>query len=107
MANPLVPQHRRKAFILLPAKVPNPGGQYRTDMVVLPRIRAVREIVGRVIEVQILAIPAAHEVLHIKGSAHGDDTGDLIRMAEAEVRGLIAAEAATGGDHSRRLVLLV
>src|ERR1700744_1934097 len=105
MADPFVTQHRSKALILLPAKVPHAGSQRRTNMVVLPRIRAVSEIVGRVIEVQIFAIPAVNKVLHIKGSAHGDNPGDLIRVAESEVRSMKRAEAATGGDQSRRLVL--
>src|SRR3984957_2525376 len=105
MADPLVPQHRSKALILLPAEVLHAGSKHGSNMVVLPRIRGVSEIVGRVVEVQVFAIPAVNEVLHIKGSAHGDNAGDLIRVAEAEVRGVKGAEAATGGDQSRRLVL--
>src|ERR1700722_19221241 len=106
MADALVPQNRCKPLLLLPAEVPHAGGKHGSNMVVLPRIGAVSQIVGRVVEVQILAIPAVNKVLHIKGSAHGDDPGDLIRVVEAEVSGVKGAEAATGGDQSRRLVLL-
>ena len=102
----LVAQDGSKLLVLFPAEVPLAGGQHGADMVVLPRIGAVGEIVGRVVEVQVFAIPAVDEVLHIEGSAHGNDAGDHFGMAEAEVRGMVGAEAATGGDQSRRLVLL-
>src|ERR1700733_1691789 len=101
----LVAKDRRETLVLLPAKVPLTGGEHGADVVVLPGIGAVGEVVGRVVEVEVLTVPAVDKVLHVKGAAHGNDAGDLIGMAEAEVRCVIGAEAAAGGDQPRRLVL--
>src|SRR3984885_10056449 len=102
----LVAQDRRETLVLLPAKVPLAGGEHGSDVVVLPGIGAVGEVVGRVVKVKIVSVPAVDEVLHVKGAAHGYDAGDLIGVAEAEVCGVIGAEAAAGGDQPWRLVLL-
>src|SRR6202789_2598622 len=101
----LVAQDCGKTLIFLPTKVPLAGGQNCADVVVLPGSGAVGEIVRRVVEVQVLAIPAFDEVLHVKGAAHGYDAGDLIGVAEAEVGGMKGAEAAPGGDQPRGRVL--
>src|ERR1700679_430938 len=103
----LVAQDRGETLVLIPAKVPLAGSEHGANVVVLPGIGAVGEVVGRIIEVEVVVVPAVDKVLHVKGSAHGYDAGDLIGMAEAEVSGVIGAEAAAGGDQPRRLVLLV
>src|SRR5580700_4936898 len=103
----LVAQDCGKTLIFLPAKVPLPGGQNCTDVVVLPGIGAVGKIVWRIVEVQVLAIPAIDEVLHVKGTAHGYDAGDFIGVAEAKVGSMKGAEAAPGGDQPRGLVFLL
>src|ERR1700677_3266031 len=103
----LVAQDCGKTLVFLPAEVPLARGQNGTDVVVLPGIGAVGEIVWRIVEVQVLAIPAIDEVLHVKGAAHGDDAGDLIRVAEAKVGGMKGAETAPGGDQPRGLVFLL
>src|ERR1700678_1984194 len=103
----LVAQNCGKTRILLPAKVPLPGGQNCTDVVLLPGISAVCEIVWRIVEVQVLAVPTIDEVLHVKGAAHGYDAGDFIGVAEAKVGSMKGAEAAPGGDQPRSLVFLL
>src|ERR1700733_6998475 len=102
----LVAQDRRETLVFLPAKVPLAGGEHGANVVVLPGIDAVGEVVGRIVEVEVVAVPTVDKVLHVKGAAHGYDAGDLIGMAEAEVCGVIGAEAAAGGDQPWRLVLL-
>src|SRR5580698_7997385 len=106
MSYALVAQDRRETLVLLPAKVPHAGGEHGADMVVLPGIGAVGEVVGRIVEVEVVAVPAVDKVLHVEGAAHGYDAGDLVGMSEAEVCGVIGAKAAAGCDQPRRLVLL-
>jgi hypothetical protein len=105
VAYAFVAQDVGEALVLLPAHVPLAGGEHGADVVVLPGIGAIGQVVGRVVEIEVFTVPTVDEVLHIKGAAHGYDSRHRIGVAETKVRGVIGAEAATGGDQPRRLVL--
>src|SRR5208283_6027149 len=51
MANATRTQNRGKLFVLLPAHVPLAGGEDGADVVVAPAIRAVGQVIGRIVEV--------------------------------------------------------
>src|ERR1035437_7354206 len=106
MADAARPQNRRELFILAPAHVPLARGEHGPQMVVAPAVAAIRQVIGWVVAVRVLAVPAVEEALDVEGAAHGDAAGDLVGMAEGEVRGMIGAEAAAGHDGARGPILV-
>src|SRR5271157_763565 len=96
MPNSARAQNRGELLVLLPAHVPFAGREHGPHVVVAPTISAVRQIIGRIVEVHILAVPAIEEVLDVEGASHADAASDLVRMAKGEVDSVISAEAAAG-----------
>src|SRR5208283_5199866 len=106
MANSARAQNRGKLLVLLPAHVPFAGREHGPHVVVAPAVSAVRQIVGRIVEVHILAVPTIEEVLDVEGASHADAASDFVRMAKGEVDGVISAKAATRDDGARSPVLV-
>src|SRR5271157_548033 len=70
MPNTARAQNRGKPLVLLPAHVPLASREHGTHVVVPPAVAAVRQVVGRIIEVHILAVPAIEEALDVEGTTH-------------------------------------
>src|SRR5579862_4006123 len=88
----------RHALVIVPAHIPLPGGKHRADVVVAPAVDAVGEVVGRIVEVNVFAVPAVHEAFDVVGAAHADAAGHLVGMTHGEVQRVIGAKAASGHD---------
>src|ERR1017187_9802083 len=90
MADAACPQNGGELFVLAPAHVPFARGEHGPQMVVAPAVAAVRQVIGWVVEVHVLAVPAVEEALDVERAAHGDAAGDLVGMAEGEVHGMVS-----------------
>src|ERR1035441_7977671 len=106
MADAARPQNGGEFLVLAPAHVPFASGEHGPYVVIAPAVAAVRQIIGRVIEVRVLAVPAVEEALDVERAAHGDAAGDLVGMAEGEVHGMVSAKAAAGHDGARSPILV-
>src|SRR5208337_4443044 len=106
MPNAARAQDRGELLVLLPAHVPFAGRKHSSQVVVAPTVGAVRQIIGRIVEVHILAVPAIEEALDVERAAHRYAASDFVRMAKREVGSVISAETAAGNDGARSPVLV-
>ena len=65
-------------------------------------VQAGKEI-GRAVEIAIVVVVTIKELVNVERAAHADPARHHLGMAEREVEGVIAPEAATGEGHSRLL----
>jgi len=99
----------RHAFVCVPALVVHAGGKDVGVVLVaakVPGVADVRQVVHGDVEVAVVVVVAVEEVGGVKGSAHGEQSGEDVGMAEGDVGGVIAAEAAADGAELRGWVLL-
>src|ERR1700724_546843 len=69
------------------------------QVVEVPRIAQLRQVVHRVVEVDVVVVIALQELADVEGAAHADQVRHLVGMAQRHVHRVIAAEAAAGDRH--------
>ncbi len=71
-----------------------------------PWVAQVRQVVRGQIEVAILVVVAVEKIRDVECARHGEQTGEDIWMAESDVGGVVAAEAAAQRNKMRVVILL-
>src|ERR1035441_7708749 len=95
--NSLRIQHCRHLHIRVQAHVPIRRSQHNLHLPVpaqKPVIAHVRQIVGRVVEVDIIVVIAVEETPNIERSAHGYASRNQVGMPQGKIQRLIAAKTA-------------
>src|SRR5208337_4339562 len=88
------PQNAGELLIAVPAHVVLARSEDGPHVVVLPPVRAICQIVGRIVEIDIFAVPAIEELPDVEVAAHANAPVHHVRVTEGEVDGVISAEAA-------------
>src|SRR5438067_2234154 len=64
-------------------------------VVVFPRVRQVRQIFVRTVEINVVVVIAIEEITDLKGAAQADEMTNGIGMPESDVGGVIGAKTRT------------
>src|SRR5208282_124477 len=97
MRNPLATQNRRHLYVRVQTHIPIRRSQYDLhlpDAAQEPLIAHVRQIVRRVVEINVVVVVAIELALDVERSAHADASRHHIRMPHGKIQCMIAAKAA-------------
>src|ERR1700676_1874046 len=107
MRNPFALQNPRHLHIRVQAHIPIGRSQHNLHLPIPaqePFIARVRQVIRRIIEVDIVIVIAVEEALDIEGSAHGHARRNHIRMPQGKIQRMITAETAPRHRDLRRPV---
>src|SRR5262245_40199192 len=104
----LAPEQPRQVLVGRPQRVVAAHGQddAQPPQGLQPRgvVLVVEEVAG-VVEVDRFVVVTVREPAEVAQAAHAQNAADLMGVAQAEVEGVVAAEAGAGGDQERVRVL--
>ena len=95
MADPFCIQDAGEPHRLVASIIPFAGAENDVHVVVFPRVRQVRQIFVRTVEINVVVVIAIEEITDLKGAAQADEMTDGIGMPESDVGGVIGAKTRT------------
>jgi hypothetical protein len=79
----------------------------RGELVVIPGIREIGEVVDGIVEIEIIVVHPVHEILKIIDARHGETMFEDVGMFEKRIGGVIGTEGRThGGDRDLGLAII-
>ncbi len=96
-----------KADVFIQADVGFAGCQHQLLAAVaiqIPRVGQVGQKIRGTVVVAVVVVVSVQKLVNVECAAHADGARHYIRMAECEVDGMVAAEAAAGGDQQIRSI---
>ena len=77
-----------------------------SELVVNPGVGKILDVIGWIVEIEIVVVHAVHEVAQVINTGHGEAALDDVRMFEKRIRGVICTErCAHRGDGNLRLAI--